>query len=582
MSGNTLDKMTIFRAKRTVDKFSVLFDITTSVLKNFKFESNGSLVEGVVHYKVVGGKRKTQRDYAWMSMVNGLSDDINLEFSTTNKTPSAVVGIKLTKQHNKEVSFFILTFGMHTSQFINTDKLVNDFGIKVAMNICDPNELRKVNTTTHSSTSTLTDRQASRGASLDIFNIDDDKEFFRSISGYANTEYDFIKSFSGRNSIQVKFNKKSLVDNDDLISTLQKLDVAYQSDSYKQNFPTYGRLDFVSDNDDIKQLDDLLFHKLKSKDLDSIHLSPNFIEHDDHDFYSYTESDKNEDKYSELDINDLLNAHVKFNIKSSISTVKKWKIYSKNDNDELDSFNAYKCINFEIEKNGKAYILSDGLWRSVNTDFKSQIEEYINNKIKNNQQDYLPNDVSIHCIIDKGKNKGKDGYKEEIYNSYVATKFDDIYHFDKSKIKIAGKKQYEICDLFHKNKEFIHVKVFKSGTSSLSHLFLQARFYTDAFVKDEKARSSIRDFINKNDNVENNNKDKKLFLDLIPQDRKNLHASSFSIVVCILTYDSNKNIDSLPFMVKYELAKTHKYLIEERGIELSYAIRLVNKNKLDN
>lgn len=574
MSGNKLDKMTIFRAKSTVDKFSVLFDITTSTLDSFNFKSNGSLIEGVVHYKVVGGERKTQRDYSWMSMINGLSDDIDLKFSTINKTPSAVVGIKITKQSNKEVSFFILTFGMHTSRFINTDKLVNDFGIKVAMNICDPNKLRKVNTTTHSSTSTLTDRQASRGASLDLFDIDDDKEFFRSISGYAHSNYDFIKSFSGRSSIQVRFNKKSFVDNDDLISTLQQLDTAYKSDSYKENFPTYGRLDFVSDNDDIKQLDDLLFHKLKSKDLDSIHLSPNFIEDDEHDSYSYIDSTKNTNMYSELDINDLLKAHPKFNVKSSITTVKKWKIYSKSDTEELDSFKAYNCINFEIEKNDKTYILSDGLWRSVNTDFKSQIEEYIKIKIKNNQESYLPNNVSIHCL---NKN-GEDRYKEEVYNSHVATKYDDIYHFDKSKIKIAGKKQYEICDLFHNNKEFIHVKVFKSGTSSLSHLFLQARFYTDAFVKDEKTRSSIRDFIDTNDNVENKNKDKKLFLDLIPLDIKNLHASSFSIVVCILTYDGNKNIESLPFMAKYELAKTHKYLIEERGIELSYAIRLVNKS----
>jgi uncharacterized protein (TIGR04141 family) len=557
-----------------VNKFSVLFDITTSTLDSFSFESNGSLIEGVIKYSEVGGKRKTQRDYPWMSMVNGLSNDINFKFSTTNKTPSAVVGIKITKQSNREVSFFILTFGMHTSRFINIDKLVNDFGIKVAMNICDPNKLRKVNTTTHSSTSTLTDRQASRGASLDIFDIDDDKEFFRSISGYTHADYDFIKSFSGRSSIQIKFSTKALVDNDDLISTLQKLDTAYKSDSYKENFPTYGRLDFVSDNDEIKQLDDLLFSKLKSKELSSIHLSPNFIEDDNHNFYSYIDSDRNADIHIELDINDLLNEHPQFNVKSSIGTVKKWKIYSKSDTEELDSFKAYDCINCEIEKNEKTYILSGGLWRSVNTDFKSQIEEYIKNKIKNNKENYLPNDVSIHCINEKGEDK----YKEEVYNSHVAIKYDDIYHFDKSKIKIAGKKQYEICDLFHKNKEFIHVKVFKSGTSSLSHLFLQARFYTDAFVKDEITRSSIREFINKNDNVENWNKDKKVFLDLIPQDRKSLHASSFSIVVCILTYDENKNIENLPFMAKYELAKTHKYLIEERGIELAYAIRLVNKN----
>lgn len=570
MSVNKLDKMTIFRAKKSVKSFSEIFDVTTKNLDVFKFKSEGDLVEGIVKYSEVGGIKKTQDDYLWMAMVNELSEDINLKFSSINKTPSAVVGIKITKQPSNDVLFFLLTFGMHTSRFINIDKLVNDFGIKVAMNICDPENLRKVNTMTHSSVSTLTDRQASKGASLDIFDINDEKEFFRSIAGTTHKNYDFIKSFSGRNSIQVNFNKKAFVDNDDLINILLKLDAAYKLISYKKSFPTYGRLDFVSDNEQIKVLDNLLFDKLKSNKLDSIHLSSSVIESDDHAFYSYEDIQDSSVKHDDLNIYELLKSHPKFNVKSSITTIKNWRIYSVSDAGEYSSMRAYDCINFEAVIKEETFILTGGVWRSVSKDFKTQIDDYIKNKVNDNQATYLPNNVSIHCIVE-------DKYKEELYNSHVAKSYNDIYLFDKAKIKIANRKSYEICDLFHSDKNFIHVKVFKSGTNSLSHLFLQSRFYIDAFIKEEVTRNSMRDFVNDNKNDENKNKNKQTFLTLIPKDRKDLHASSYSIILCILTFDKNKGIDSLPFMVRYELARTHKYLLEERGIELSCAIRLVKK-----
>lgn len=177
MSVNKIEKMTIFRAKNSVESFSSIFDLTTKTLNKFKLENENALIEGVVKYSEVGGKRRTQDDYPWMAMVNGLSNDIKLKFSSVNKTPSAVLGIKVTKKPSQKVVFFLLTFGMHTSRFINFDRLVNDFGIKVAMNICDPNKLRKVNTTTHSSVSTLTDRQASTGLVLIYLTLMTTKNF---------------------------------------------------------------------------------------------------------------------------------------------------------------------------------------------------------------------------------------------------------------------------------------------------------------------------------------------------------------------------------------------------------------------
>ncbi|MEZ6961124.1 MULTISPECIES: DUF6119 family protein [unclassified Aeromonas] len=577
MSNKKLEKMTIYKAKDSVKSFSFIFDVTTESLPKFKYKYKSIDIEFIIKYSEVGGINKTDADYPWMTMVNGLDEAFDFKFSTTNKTPSAVLGIKISSSTIK-TKFFLLTFGMHTSRFINLDYLVSDFGIKVAMNICDQNNLRKVNTTTHSTISTMTDRQASKGASLDIFDINDEKEFFRAISGLTYDNYPYIKSFSGKNSITISLKNSVLVSKDDLIEILLSLDSAYYSDLYKEKFPTYGRLDYVSDTDKIEQLDSILFQCLKEKQLSNIHLSPNSIEPDDIEHYTYEDPDSIPDtiRFETLNTHDLLDSHAPFNIKSSINTIKGWRIYSVTATDNISSTRAYDCLNFEIESNGITFILSAGTWRSVNSDFKINIEKYISEKISEKNDNYLPSNISIYCQVEEN-GVTKNRYREDVYNSYVAANDKDIYLFDKAKIKIAGNKQYEICDLFHSKKEFIHVKVLKNGTNSLSHLFLQARFYTDAFIKDYETRLSMRNFIKTNHNLENENKNKSLFLSLIPEKRQDLHASSYSVVLCILTFNTNYNINNLPFMIKYELAKTHKYLIDERGVELSYAIRLVNK-----
>ncbi|CCN70164.1 DUF6119 family protein [Vibrio nigripulchritudo] len=573
---NSLDKMTIFRAKDSVKSFAAIFDISTEPLPQFTYKSNGYEVEGIIKYADVGGVSKTEADYPWMVMLNNLSEDINLKFSNTNKSPSAVLSLKITRED--DVLFYVLTFGMHTSRFINTDKLVNDFGIKVAMNICDHNNLRKVNTTTHSSISTLTDRQASKGSNLDIFDINDEKEFFRAISGSTYEHYPYIKSFSGRSSITVTLKKGTSVTDDGIIDILLKLDEAYELEEYKSKFPSYGRLDYVSDEDEIGRLNDILFNLLKNKTFSNIHLSPSILLDDDVSYFSYKDPDTHEcvDKFDELSISDLISQNHKFSKKSSINTVLNWRVYYVNTSGNVFSLKAYNCLNCELEDNGVTYILSSGTWRNVSSDFKSEVETYVKNNIKDKSNGYLPGDVSIHCIVkEKGEEKVK--YKEEVYNSYVAKSNSDIYLFDKSKINISGQKRYEICDLLHKDKELVHVKVLKSGTNSLSHLFVQARFYTDAFVKDVETRKSMIDFIKNNDNQENIGKDKSAFLSIIKEERSKLQESTFSVLLCILTYTKDKKIDDLPFMARYELANTHKYLINERGIELSYAIRVVNK-----
>ena len=574
MNKKRLERVTIFRVKDNVDNFALIPNISTDKLPNFRYKSSNYNISGIIKYCEVGGNHKTELDYPWLNMVNDLSTHNKIKFSTTNKTPSAVLGIKIKKDNSDEICFLV-TFGMHTSRFIRKDKLISDFGIKVAMNICDQKKLKKVDTTTHSTISTLTGRQTSRGASLDVFDIDSEKEFFRSISGLTYENHPFIKSFSGKNSITVNINNSSSIDKNKLIEILLILDLAYKSEDYKEKFPTYGKLDYVSDIDEIKNLDNIIFEKIKKSDFSGISLAPSIIESDENLYYTYKDPDgkkgnNTEDRYDILNIEDLVSKHNKLSSNSSIQTIKNWRIYTVSTSDEIDSMEVYDCLDCEISYNKKTYILNSGIWRCISSEFKYEVENYIRKNIKEKNSEYLPNDISIYCI-DNIKGEEKIKYKEEVYNKYVASNCDDIVLFDKSKIKIAGNRQYEICDLLHLNKEFIHVKVLKNGSSSLSHLFIQAKFYTDAFIKDTGTRSSMRDFLN--NHIENKNK----FLKIIPESREQLHAPSYSVVLCILTFEDKKTLDRLPFMVRYELAKTHKYLIEERGVELFYAIRTVTK-----
>ncbi|MGD8170384.1 DUF6119 family protein [Vibrio sp. TRT 21S02] len=576
---NSLGRMTVFKAKNSVKKFEAIFDTPVEPLPKFEYEASKCKVEGVVKFGFIGGDEKTHHSYPWVTMLKELSDDLVPNFKIKNRTPWAVIGVKITPA-GKESRFFLITFGMHTSRFVNSDRILNDFGIKVAMNICDQNCLKKVNTTTHSSISTLTDRQASKGTSLDIFDIDDEKEFFRSIAGNTYEDYPFINSFSGRSSITVNLKKGKFIDNENLVEILLSLEKAYDLKSYKDKFPTYGRLDYVSDNDDVSKLDDKLFDKIRNKNLNNIYLSPDFILSDEFSYFSYVDPNENKNaiKYDELDIDTFL-SYKKIRDNSSAKTLKNWKIYGVDNiggEDKYFSMHAYNCLHCELEIDGTFYILSSGIWRSVGSDFKNEIDDYLKLKISNNPSKYLPNNISIHTSV-KEKDKYVDRYKEETYNSHAANNNKNLFLFDKSKILIGNEKRYEICDLLHINKELIHVKLFKNSSSSLSHLFLQARFYTDAFVKDVDTRSSMIDFINNNNCKENLNKNIKEYLDIIKEERKELQETTFSILLCILSFDQSLSLDKLPFMARYELVKTHSYLKKERGIDLSYTIKTVNK-----
>jgi uncharacterized protein (TIGR04141 family) len=126
-------------------------------------------------------------------------------------------------------------------------------------------------------------------------------------------------------------------------------------------------------------------------------------------------------------------------------------------------------------------------------------------------------------------------------------------------------------DLLHLDKSLIHVKRLRNGAASITHLFLQGRFYGDAFLSDPRCRKGMRDCIV--GNIGGRNPDP--FTAVIPELRDELIANEYKIVFCMLSERAEVDVSSLPFMARYELMYTHRHLHGALGFKCEVAFRLV-------
>lgn len=564
-----IEKINVYKIKDNVTDFSDFIKTQDSKknalpqLKNLTLppmtDFTGTAIAKAA-FKPTGGNQKTENNIPWLSFINQAKPDGGkFDFSWTNKFPSAVVAIKITV--DAVSSFYALTFGMAGDSFLDHDMIVHDFGIKVAMNICDENELKRVQTSIHEAVSTQTERQISSNSNLSTFNINGEKEFLRMLSGAASSEYSYISSFKGKESISLKLDKEDPMTWQSLIPRLHGLGQVSQSTRYQAIFTEYDKFPFESDPAVIEELDSILFTKIRDEDYSNIHLSPpEFFDYDSL-MFSYDPEDES-NRYDELILTDLLAQRKrKFKETADINSIKGMRISVYNAETEAvlkSKWSAYKCLVAEVERQGETFILSIGQWRKVSTNLQQEVSEFIAPLAISNP-DYLPNNISIWNPHAKGGKNGKPYIgenQEAVFNRKAEEDSADLFLFDKGKIEIAGEKKYEVCDLFHKDKKFIQVKRYSSGSASISHLFVQARFYAEAFLFDAKCRSSMCAHINE----KANGRDVSSFVTCLPEERTAINAGEYHICLCLLTDKDNLQISDLPFMSKYELMHTLRHL----------------------
>jgi uncharacterized protein (TIGR04141 family) len=137
-------------------------------------------------------------------------------------------------------------------------------------------------------------------------------------------------------------------------------------------------------------------------------------------------------------------------------------------------WSVYRCLNAEIDLAKKKYILNDGDWYNIETDFVREVNDFYSSVAGSKIQ--LP---------PYGTNT------EPAYLKMVAAGNGAYALMDRKEIMIGGgRSRVEFCDLYSNTKEIIHVKKY-GGANLLSHLFSQALVSGECFLHDSAFRMEV-------------------------------------------------------------------------------------------
>lgn len=395
---------------------------------------------------------------------------IDISDNTSNK---AVMIVKISNR------LMAVVFGYGRS-LIKEDVIELNFGLKVALNIIDPNKMRSINATTIEDVVVTTQRQSSYSASQDEFGLNIASDIMKGVTGSPYDSF-YGNTISGKDSLIASVFMH-------LSETKEKLE-AYLKAYYNNRYKTIGFewIDNISEVRDSLLCDELDFHladSITKKNYKNIYAAPPEVVDWERVigfcFSGIRKKLEDIDNYNlEIDLESYLD---RFSPNINVyQKLKKDRIYAMTPEESFYPLcSVYSSIVCQTIYNKKTYILCAGSWYYINKNFYDYITKYVDS--------YIP--LSTLNLPDCGRKMN-----EEDYNILAANSDMNFCLMDQKLISVeGGPKKVEACDIFTKDKQFVHVKN-RSKSAQLSHLFSQGRVSAQCFISDEKFRNQVSDII---------------------------------------------------------------------------------------
>ena len=479
-------------------------------------------------------KRPLSKQPGWASFFEDVFD--TSKFGTT-KHVSAVL---ITKASNR---FFALTFG-HGRYLLKTGCWEERFGLKVALNSLGKQNIRALDKKTFDSIDRQSKEQASKESSIDEFGLDIEQDLLRGVVGVPKDRW-LGSIMSGKESLSIS-TKMKIIQLGDLLDTLFD---KYQEDSYKTEFPWVDYIQSIKDKSLTTKLDNKLVHEISGGSSDKIWMTiPEIVNWGQVQGFCYNKP-ATSPRTQNIGLVDFLKSLTEDEVDEiNVEILKKKKIYCMDsEGNQLYRWPAYKCIYCEATIGGNTYLLSDGKWYAVDTDFAIKVQQSF--EAIPDYQNTLPeyNDES-----------------EKDYNERVAANFPSQYTLlDRNLVYYGGgRSSIEIADLYSSERDFIHVKHY-GGSSVLSHLFSQGKISGELFQMEAEFRAKVNEELPKSFKLENTTSR--------PETRK------YGVVYAIIR-DTEDDLD-LPFFSKLNIKNSVRTL-EGLGFRVAKAkIDVADKRK---
>ncbi len=472
------------------------------------------------------------------------------EYNIFNTASSQAVFLKKIKYRGID-HLFAITFGSGF-QLLKSDAFIPNFGLKCVLNLVSSNNgLRKISKYDISSSPKQTSQQLSKKGSQVDFTLDYQTDILTGITGNFDDKnkkdkilIEYIgKTISGSNSFSI--NAKANIKNVDKILKLSI--VAYGAQKYKhKGFAWIDNVSYIKhDNILLEKLNNELDRKLAdiTEESDKIWFAvPEIVRWEDIEgFYFGHQKTALKDDLDLIEYKQYIRR--KEEAVFNIEKLKQSHIYAKNAKGDgyLHCWDAFQCLNAELELNGKTFMLINKNWYEINKNFQDEtnkkFESYFNNKSGLN---------FIDCNY-----KDEDAYNKEL------SKQKNLICLDRNTVFYGGgQSQIEVCDILDENnKKLIHIKKY-SGSSVLSHLFSQGLVSMQLLIRDRKFRKTVERKISSlkgsNFSFEGN-------------------ARKYDVVYGIITKSGSQSLN-IPFFSKVNLNSVCDRLCQEMNINVCFDV----------
>ena len=387
-----------------------------------------------------------------------------------NQANGSVILVEVT--HGGETRILAYTFG-NGRTLLTLDAIEHDFGLRVVVNSVDPDRLRRVETKVFEDLVVHTARQVSRHSPTVTFDIDDSRDLVRAVAGEP-IDRDFARWIAGSDSLAMS----SQVQFRDLGRLSAELLDRYGREDFKQEFGFIEQVRPVRDSPTIVRLDTAVEGALIQGPLDAVRAylaPPEIIDFDVVDGFLYSGERRNRDMpHPDLDLAEFLTTIGREN--ANVANLKKERIRAVDSaGAEYDVWTAYSCLIYEVREDTRLFMLSEGQWFEVQSDFAAEIDA----------------DVAQVELINLGWPDGAINESERDYNERVVANDSALGHFDRVEIRIPRQRTpIEACDVLGDHR-LVHVKR-RTSSGTLSHLFAQGRVSAEAFRWIPEVRTQMR------------------------------------------------------------------------------------------
>ena len=431
-----------------------------------------------------------------------------------------------------EERIFALTFG-HARHFLVPDSFERDFGLRVVVNRVNKDNIRGISLRMFKETPVKRQEESAKGTGLRTFGVDIQQDLLRGVTGVPE-DPNFASRLSGADSLALDV----ALNFSDLADKCKELLSAYNANEYaKRGFDWIDNLKVVRSPTLIEQLDQNFVAALKEKDKSIQMLCPDSCNRTAIRGFLHVGEKADAEKHTELELDEWQNALGIGLARFTVKELQERRIRGfDGEGAKATEIQERDCFIFETDVSGTKFVLSNGEWFEVATNFDTEITKYV--KAISGKTVALPAFAKAW--------KDEDQYVAE------AAKTADLMSMHKKTCTIGGT-AIEPCDLLHRTGALVHVKVW-SQSSTFSHLLAQGAVSAESLLQYSEFRNHV---------AKSATKHKGVIRKLFPKDA---FVTSKLEVVLALVRETSK---PLPFFSRLNLMREGQR-IERLGYSVKY------------